>query len=204
MPQSGVPCAMLNSEHLCSRSWKTYKGRDTNAPGTSVNRSRHVRWRCHARSPGERENPAIRAWPILSLHWGPNMEFRPSMQFRQLAHAAIGMGWKILFGHSAHVFQAIEIYRGCPIIYAAGDLVDDYYVGPGFKNDRQLLFEMELSRSALTRIDLHPVFIEDCRTQLATKEQSDYIVRWMTAICKEIGARVQQDGGKIWIAGTDP
>lgn len=143
-------------------------------------------------------------WPILSLHWGPNMEFRPSMQFRQLAHAAIDMGWKILFGHSAHVFQAIEIYRGCPIIYAAGDLVDDYYVDPGFKNDHQLLFEMELSRSALKRIDLHPVFIEDCRTQLATKEQSDYIVRWMTAICKEMGTRIQQDGGKIWIAGTDP
>lgn len=125
---------------------------------------------------------------------GANMEFRPSMQFRRLAHAAIGMGWKILFGHSAHVFQGIEIYRGCPIIYAAGDLVDDYHVGPEFKNDHQLLFEMELSRSALRHIYLHPVFIEDCRTLLAAEEQSDYIVTWMTAICKEIGARVQQDG----------
>ena len=141
-------------------------------------------------------------WPILSLHWGPNMVFRPSIKFRRLAHAAINMGWKILFGHSAHVFQGIEIYRGCPIIYAAGDLVDDYYVDPEFRNDHQLLFEMELTRSALRRIFLHPVFIEDCRTQPANKEQSEYIVRWMTVICSEMGTRVQQDGEKIWIEGA--
>lgn len=142
-------------------------------------------------------------WPILSLHWGPNMTFRPSDKFRQLAHAAIDMGWKILFGHSAHVFQGIEIYRGCPIIYAAGDLVDDYYVDPVFRNDHQLLFEMELSGSVLRRIDLYPVFIQDCRTRLATEEQSGYIVTRMRALCQEMGTRVQQDGEKSWIAGTD-
>ncbi len=141
-------------------------------------------------------------WPILSLHWGPNMVFRPSIKFRRLAHAAINMGWKILFGHSAHVFQGIEIYRGYPIIYAAGDLVDDYYVDPDFKNDHQLLFEMELTRSGLRRIILHPVFIKDCRTQPANKEQSEYIVTWMTALCNEMGTRVQRDGENIWIAGV--
>ncbi|MGZ3240659.1 MAG: CapA family protein, partial [Burkholderiaceae bacterium] len=90
-------------------------------------------------------------WPILSLHWGPNMVSRPSDKHRRLAHAAIDMGWKILFGHSAHVYQGIEIYHGCPILYAAGDLVDDYYVDPEFKNDHQLLFEMELTRITLQR-----------------------------------------------------
>ena len=141
-------------------------------------------------------------WPILSLHWGPNMVFRPSIKFRRLAHAAISMGWKILFGHSAHVFQGIEIYRGCPIVYAAGDLVDDYHVDPEFKNDHQLLFEMELTRSALRRIVVHPVFIENCRAQRANQAQSEYIVTWMTAVCNEMGTRVQQDGENIWIAGA--
>lgn len=139
-------------------------------------------------------------WPILSLHWGPNMVSRPSQKFRRLAHAAIDMGWKILFGHSAHVFQGMEIYRGCPIIYAAGDLVDDYYVDPEFKNDHQLLFELKLSRSALQQIYLHPVFIADCRTQLATRGQSDYIVTRMAALCRELGTSVQRDGEKI-VAG---
>ena len=59
-------------------------------------------------------------WPILSLHWGPNMVWRPSAAFRRLAQAAVDMGWKIVFGHSAHVFQGIEVREGCPILYAAG------------------------------------------------------------------------------------
>lgn len=132
-------------------------------------------------------------WPILSLHWGPNMVFRPSIKFRRLAHAAIDMGWRILFGHSAHVFQGIEIYRGCPIIYAAGDLVDDYYVDPDFKNDHQLLFEMEFARDTLQRISLHPMFIEDCQVRPATGEQFDYIARWMTTLCKELGTQVHRE-----------
>jgi poly-gamma-glutamate capsule biosynthesis protein CapA/YwtB (metallophosphatase superfamily) len=138
-------------------------------------------------------------WPILSLHWGPNMVHRPSDQFRRLAHAAIDMGWKILFGHSAHVFQGIELYRGCPIIYAAGDLVDDYYVDPVFRNDRQLLFQLDLTQRALRRIELHPVFIEDCRTQPADAQQAQHIVQWMSAMCGEMGTRVQQRAGRAWI-----
>ncbi|HJW55467.1 MAG TPA: CapA family protein [Burkholderiaceae bacterium] len=142
-------------------------------------------------------------WPILSLHWGPNMVIRPSAKFRRLAHAAIHMGWKILFGHSAHVFQGIEIYRGCPIIYAAGDLVDDYYVDPGFKNDHQLLFEMELTRHALRRIYLHPLFIADCQTRLATGEQAEYIVTRMKMLCSEMGTQVRQEEAQSWIAASD-
>jgi poly-gamma-glutamate capsule biosynthesis protein CapA/YwtB (metallophosphatase superfamily) len=143
-------------------------------------------------------------WPILSLHWGPNMVFRPSAKFRRLAHAAVDMGWKILFGHSAHVFQGIEIYRGCPIIYAAGDLVDDYYVDPKFRNNHQLLFELELGPDFLRRITLHPLFIEHCRTRLASAEQTRYIVRCMTSLCGELGTPVHQDGNRIWIAASDP
>ncbi len=141
-------------------------------------------------------------WPILSLHWGPNMRFRPSLKFRRLAHAAIDMGWKILFGHSAHVFQGIEIYRGCPILYAAGDLVDDYLVDPDFRNDHQLLFEIELDSNALRRIVLHPVFIADCQARPANPAQADYIAGWMTALCREMGTQVRRDEQTLWIDGS--
>jgi poly-gamma-glutamate synthesis protein (capsule biosynthesis protein) len=143
-------------------------------------------------------------WPILALHWGPNMILRPSTEFRRIAHSAIEMGWKILFGHSAHVFQGIEIHKGCPIIYAAGDLVDDYQVDPGFRNDHQLLFDMELTRSDLCRIDLHPVFIRDCQTRWANEEQFEFIAKRMTMLCAELGTRVRRQDGKIWIEGRSP
>jgi poly-gamma-glutamate synthesis protein (capsule biosynthesis protein) len=141
-------------------------------------------------------------WPILSLHWGPNMVDRPSERFVRLAHAAIDMGYGILFGHSAHVFQGIEIYRGRPIIYAAGDLVDDYYVDPVFRNDHQLLFELELTRSSLKRIRLHPVFIEDCRAVPARGRHLEYIAQRAIALCAEMGTRVEREGDQLLIAAS--
>lgn len=139
-------------------------------------------------------------WPVLSLHWGPNMVTRPSGVFRRAAHAAIDMGWKILFGHSAHVFQGIEIYRGCPVIYAAGDLVDDYYVDPGFRNDQQLLLELTLEPRGLRRIGLHPILIRGCQARLATGKDFDTIVQSMAVLCGEMGTPVLQEAGAAWIA----
>lgn len=136
-------------------------------------------------------------WPILSLHWGPNMVNRPSERFVRLAHAAIDMGYGIIFGHSAHVFQGIEIYRGRPILYATGDLVDDYYVDPEFRNDHQLLFELELTRSSLKRIRLHPVFITNCRAVPARGSHMEYIAQRAIALCAELGTRVEREGDLI-------
>jgi len=138
-------------------------------------------------------------WPIVSLHWGPNMVDRPSERFIRLAHAAVDAGCGMLFGHSAHVFHGIEIYKGRPIFYSAGDLVDDYAVDPEFRNDCQLLFGLEITRSALRRIDLHPVFIEDCRTVPAAGEAREDIVRRVTALCTEMGTVVRRDGDRVWI-----
>lgn len=138
-------------------------------------------------------------WPILALHWGPNMVFRPQSSFRHLAHRAIDMGWKILFGHSAHVFHGIELYRGCPLMYATGDLVDDYYVDPAYHNDHQLLFELHLSGGALTRISLHPLFIADCQVRRATGRHHERIAAWIARSCEELGTRVRRRDGELWI-----
>jgi poly-gamma-glutamate synthesis protein (capsule biosynthesis protein) len=138
-------------------------------------------------------------WPILSLHWGPNMVRRPSLRFRRVAHAAIEMGWKILFGHSAHVFHGIEIVGGCPILYATGDLVDDYRVDPELRNDHQMLFSLELTRDAVRRIDLHPVFIAGCQARPASREQMAWIAAQMRTLCAELGTRVDEGDGRLWI-----
>lgn len=149
-------------------------------------------------------------WPILSLHWGPNMVWRPSDRFRRIAHAAIEMGWKILFGHSAHIFHGIEIVRGCPILYAAGDLVDDYRVDADFRNDHQMLFSLELTRDAVRRIDLHPIFIDQCQARPASPKQFAWITAQMRSLCAELGTQVEKNNDKLWIdvssltPATDP
>src|SRR5205823_902414 len=52
---------------------------------------------------------------IVSMHWGPNMVQHPSPLFRAFAHAVMDAGADIFHGHSAHIFQGIEIYQGRPI-----------------------------------------------------------------------------------------
>ncbi len=131
-------------------------------------------------------------WPILSLHWGPNMVDRPSNYFVHLAHAAIDLGYKTIFGHSAHVFHGIELYQGYPIIYAAGDLVDDYAVDAYFRNDHQLLFELILENNKLISIHLHPVFIDYCQTKPASPEQFEYIAKRAQTLCEEMGSTVER------------
>ena len=116
-------------------------------------------------------------WPILSLHWGPNLVERPSAHYRRLAHAAIDAGWRIIYGHSAHVFQGVELYKGGAIFYGTGNLVDDYFVDPDFRNDCALAFELTLTKSRIARIDLHPLLITQCQARpAATGMHGEYEV----------------------------
>ncbi|MGO4476034.1 CapA family protein [Massilia sp. 2TAF26] len=138
-------------------------------------------------------------WPILSLHWGPNMASAPDQRQRRLARAAIEVGWKIVFGHSAHVFQGVELYEGCPILYAAGDLVDDYAVDPGFRNDHQLLFTLEFGDDALERIVMHPLFIRHCRAFPANSAQRTWIAERMRELCAALGTTVQVEDDRLAI-----
>jgi poly-gamma-glutamate capsule biosynthesis protein CapA/YwtB (metallophosphatase superfamily) len=136
-------------------------------------------------------------WPILSLHWGTNMASEPAPRQRRLAHAAIDMGWKIVYGHSAHPFQGVELYQGCPILYAAGDLVDDYQVDPEYRNDHQLLFELGFDDDALARIVMHPLFIRRGRVYPANSAQRAWIFERMRALCAALGTATAVDGDRL-------
>jgi hypothetical protein len=127
------------------------------------------------------------------------MVSEPSAQQRRLARAAIDVGWKIVFGHSAHVFQGVELYEGCPILYAAGDLVDDYAVDPVLRNDHQILFELALGEDAVERIVMHPLFIRGCRVYPANSAQRAWIVERMRGLCDELGTATGIDGDTLVI-----
>ncbi|NNM82484.1 MAG: CapA family protein [Burkholderiales bacterium] len=132
-------------------------------------------------------------WPILSLHWGPNLVDHPSEGFRRIARSAIDMGFRLIHGHSAHVFHGVEMYRGSPIFYSCGDLVDDYLVDPHFRNDHQLIFDLSLERKGMKSLSFHPVLIECCRASPATGKSRVWIAREMARRCEELGTRVSED-----------
>jgi poly-gamma-glutamate capsule biosynthesis protein CapA/YwtB (metallophosphatase superfamily) len=112
---------------------------------------------------------------VFSNHWGPNMMRRPKAVFRRFARAVVDRGADVYYGHSAHVFQGVEVYRGKPILYDTGDFIDDYAVDPDLRNDRSFLFCISMEDGDLRRLELFPVVLPYARVELAGGEEREAI-----------------------------
>jgi poly-gamma-glutamate synthesis protein (capsule biosynthesis protein) len=124
---------------------------------------------------------------VFSNHCGPNMVQRPSELFRRFARAVIDRGADVYYGHSAHVFQGVEIYGGKPILYDTGDFIDDYAVHERLRNDRSLLFRVSMENGALRRVELLPVSLSYARVELAKDTEQEAILDRMESLSAEMG-----------------
>ena len=128
---------------------------------------------------------------IVSAHvgrnWGP-----PSPAMRALAQQLIELGADVYWGHSNHTPLGIECYRGRPIVYAAGDLVDDYAVDPRERNDGGFLFVVEVMGWHVQRLRLYPTLIETCRVGRAPSEASRWLQERMQARSAALGTIVER------------
>ena len=132
---------------------------------------------------------------VFSNHWGPNMVQRPSALFRRFARAVMDRGVDVYYGHSAHVFQGVEIYDGKPILYDTGDFIDDYAVDPRLRNDWSFLFRISLEGSGFRRLELFPVILPYARAQLAKGSEREAILDRMERLSCEMGtAFVRREG----------
>lgn len=135
---------------------------------------------------------------ILSLHWGPNMRQRPTDAFVQFAREMIDAGADIIHGHSAHVFQGLEIYRRKAIMFDTGDFIDDYAVEPFLRNDQGFLFELAIAADgSVSNVVMHPTLIDNFQANLARGTDRDEILERMTALCAERGTRVERHGNRL-------
>ncbi|MBS1169249.1 MAG: poly-gamma-glutamate synthesis protein (capsule biosynthesis protein) [Burkholderiaceae bacterium] len=131
---------------------------------------------------------------VFSNHCGPNMVQRPIVEFREFARAVIALGADIYYGHSAHVFQGVEIFRGKPILYDTGNFIDDYAVDPFMRNDWSFLFRVTMDGRKLKRLELFPVKLSLAKVELAHGNQWTSIVQRMELLCAEMGTKLLRDG----------
>ena len=136
---------------------------------------------------------------VFSIHWGPNMRHVPPPDFKDFAHAVMDAGADIFHGHSAHVFQGIEIYKGKPIFYDTGDLIDDYYVDEEHKNDQQLLFLVYATSDGVERIELIPLLISYMQVNRATGAVFDEICERIGELSRAMGTEIRQEGDRLVI-----
>ena len=127
---------------------------------------------------------------VFSNHWGPNMVERPNQLFRRFARAVIDRGADVYYGHSAHVFQGVEIYKGKLILYDAGDFIDDYAVGERLRNDRSFVFRVSLEGRELRRLKLLPVSLQYARVELARGGEREAILGRMVDLSAEMGTNL--------------
>lgn len=123
---------------------------------------------------------------VVSAHWGGNWGYKPPKEHVEFAHALVDAGADIIFGHSCHVFRGVEVYRERPIIYSAGDFVDDYAVDPDERNDESFVFVAETTDLTITRLLLYPTKIEDCAARIARSSEKFAIVQKMKFLCSRM------------------
>ncbi|WP_436924191.1 CapA family protein [Halosimplex amylolyticum] len=131
---------------------------------------------------------------VASLHWGPNWEVRPSGTQRRFARWLVDAGVDVVHGHSAHVIQGVEVYRGRPIVYDAGDYVDDYVIKPDLHNDRSVRVELAIEDGRLDRLHVAPVEIVDERVETAAGDVAAWVRDRMRTLSEAFGTTVERDG----------
>jgi poly-gamma-glutamate synthesis protein (capsule biosynthesis protein) len=143
---------------------------------------------------------------VFSIHWGPNMRQAPPPEFKAFARAVLDAGADIFHGHSAHIFQGVEIYKGKPILYDTGDLIDDYYVDIVYKNDQQFLFLVTAAAGRVQRVELVPVLISQAQANTAQGAAADPILERMQRLSGAMGTELRREGDRLVIdlAGQDP
>lgn len=123
---------------------------------------------------------------ILSIHWGPNMKKEPLPEYRKLSREFIDLGVDIVHGHSAHVFQGVEIYKNKAILFDTGDLVDDYAIDPELRNDRSFFFIVEADMKGLRKIRLIPTVISNFQVNIAKGKQREEMFSEMQTLSKAL------------------
>jgi poly-gamma-glutamate capsule biosynthesis protein CapA/YwtB (metallophosphatase superfamily) len=136
---------------------------------------------------------------IVSAHWGPNMVERPPEEFRAFARAMIDAGADIWHGHSAHIFQGIEIYNGRPILYDTGDFIDDYVVDPELRNDLSFLYRVILEDGRPRRLEMMPTIISDYQVNAALGRDAGWALNRLRGLCHEMGTDGEIRDGRLYI-----
>lgn len=136
---------------------------------------------------------------IVAFHWQANWAPVVEPPFRRVGRHCLRAGASVVWGHSPHHFQGVEWAPGGVILYSTGDLVDDYAVDPVYRNDRQLLFTLELDKTGVTRVAARPIELRWDQTRFAGPEAAEWIRATFGRYCAALGTRVTPQGDHLLV-----
>lgn len=131
---------------------------------------------------------------VVSLHWGPNMQEEPPALFVDFAHQLIKEGADIIHGHSAHIFQAIEVYQNKLVLYDTGDFIDDYMVNKVLRNDLSFFYLIEINNHKMERLKLIPVLISNNQVNRALDNEYKWCIQRIQQLSAKFATTVSEAG----------
>lgn len=139
---------------------------------------------------------------VVSLHWGLNWAYEVPPAQRAFAHRLIDAGAAdVVHGHSSHHPKGIEVYGGRPILYGAGDFLDDYEgIGgrEGFRSGLTLMYFPVLEPSgALASFEMAPMRIRRLRLQRASEEETAWLQARLHRESRAFGVEVHRSGDRL-------
>jgi poly-gamma-glutamate synthesis protein (capsule biosynthesis protein) len=141
---------------------------------------------------------------IVSVHWGSNWGYGIGLSEQQFAHRLIDAGIDIVHGHSAHHPRPIEIYRGRPILYGCGDVIDDYEGIGGhesYRPDLRLLYLVTLDPVGPALLRMLPLRIRRMRLERPGRSDTQWLRARLADISHRFGTRVEIAPDDLLTAG---
>ena len=146
---------------------------------------------------------------IASIHWGSNWGYHISLEQIAFAHRLAEEGVSVVHGHSSHHVKAIEIFKGCLILYGCGDFLTDYEGISGyekFRGNLALMYLVELDSQSGQLVSARMVPMQMRRFRLERTSAAD--ASWLCDLLNTLGmpfgttARLEPDNSMIlqWLA----
>jgi len=132
---------------------------------------------------------------VASVHWGSNWGWGVGDDDVRFAHALIDGGVDVVHGHSSHHPRPIEVYRGRPVLYGCGDLINDYEGISGFeqfRGDLRLVYVVELAagNGELVRLRMAPFRAHRLRLERAVSSDAGWLAARLTRASRAFGTRI--------------
>ncbi|HEX5167248.1 MAG TPA: CapA family protein [Thermomicrobiales bacterium] len=96
---------------------------------------------------------------IPYFHWGIEYQYDPTEEQRYFAQTAIDTGAAVVMGSHPHWVQAVETYKGRPILYSLGNFVFDQEWS--LETKQGMIAHLWMQGDKPLKIDIVPVLIED-------------------------------------------
>ena len=128
---------------------------------------------------------------LVSMHWGIEGSPVPTSFQRRFAHLAIDSGADGILGHHTHVFGAVEVYRGRPILYSLGNFVfghTHHNWSPG------LLAFLSIERSGISDIQLLPIGPDPYYPAQLDAAGGRNVLKMIQRLSADLGAEIAVSG----------